>query len=64
MCVCRDHPSLMKRRVASVLLVSALSPAVVKAWMHWAEVKVRTTKHTSLCISLLFYSPVCTGSLR
>ncbi|XP_031713252.1 CAAX prenyl protease 2-like [Anarrhichthys ocellatus] len=36
----RDHPGLIKRRCASVLLVSALSPAVVKAWMHWADVKV------------------------
>uniref|UniRef100_A0A8C2X109 CAAX prenyl protease 2 n=1 Tax=Cyclopterus lumpus TaxID=8103 RepID=A0A8C2X109_CYCLU len=30
----RDHPSLIKRRCASVLLVSALSPAVVKAWIR------------------------------
>ncbi|XP_076606896.1 CAAX prenyl protease 2-like [Chaetodon auriga] len=36
----RDHPSVIKQRCASVLLVSALSPAVVKAWMHWADVKV------------------------
>ncbi|XP_054482371.1 CAAX prenyl protease 2-like [Anoplopoma fimbria] len=36
----RDHPSLIKRRCASVLLVTALSPAVVKAWMHWADVNV------------------------
>ncbi|XP_049896616.1 CAAX prenyl protease 2-like isoform X2 [Epinephelus moara] len=36
----RDHPSMIKRRCASVLLVSALSPAVVKAWMHWADVRV------------------------
>lgn len=43
-CVCvflrRDHPSVIKRRCASVLLVSALSPAVVKTWMHWADVQV------------------------
>ncbi|XP_068457307.1 CAAX prenyl protease 2-like [Clinocottus analis] len=39
----RDHPSLIKRRCASVLLVSALSPAVVKVWMHWAEVKVNAS---------------------
>ncbi|KAF1378389.1 hypothetical protein PFLUV_G00190040 [Perca fluviatilis] len=31
---------MIKRRCASVLLVSALSPAVVKAWMHWADVRV------------------------
>nr|XP_046267464.1 CAAX prenyl protease 2-like [Scatophagus argus] len=36
----RDHPSVIKRRCASVLLVSALSPAVVKAWMNWADVRV------------------------
>ncbi|XP_073334981.1 CAAX prenyl protease 2-like [Pagrus major] len=36
----RDHPSVIKRRCASVLLVSALSPAVVKAWIHWANIKV------------------------
>ncbi|XP_045896498.1 CAAX prenyl protease 2-like [Micropterus dolomieu] len=36
----RDHPSLIKRRCASVLLVSALSPAVVKAWIHWADIRV------------------------
>ncbi|XP_060912292.1 CAAX prenyl protease 2-like [Labrus mixtus] len=36
----RDHPSVIKRRCASVLLVSALSPAVVKVWIHWADVKV------------------------
>ncbi|XP_013127874.1 CAAX prenyl protease 2 isoform X2 [Oreochromis niloticus] len=36
----RDHPSVIKRRCASVLLVSAVSPAVVKTWMHWADVKV------------------------
>ncbi|KAM6983766.1 CAAX prenyl protease 2-like [Tautogolabrus adspersus] len=36
----RDHPSVIKRRCASVLLVSALSPAVMKAWIHWADVKV------------------------
>ncbi|XP_072230815.1 CAAX prenyl protease 2-like [Leuresthes tenuis] len=36
----RDHPSVIKRRCASVLLVSAVSPAVLKAWMHWADVSV------------------------
>ncbi|XP_069001742.1 CAAX prenyl protease 2-like [Embiotoca jacksoni] len=36
----RDHPSVIKRRCASVLLVSALSPAVVKTWIHWADVRV------------------------
>ncbi|XP_037603652.1 CAAX prenyl protease 2-like isoform X1 [Sebastes umbrosus] len=36
----RDHPSVIKRRCASVLLVAALSPVVVKAWMHWADVRV------------------------
>uniref|UniRef100_A0A3B5A077 CAAX prenyl protease 2-like n=1 Tax=Stegastes partitus TaxID=144197 RepID=A0A3B5A077_9TELE len=35
----RNHPSVIKRRCVSVLLVSALSPAVVKTWMHWADVK-------------------------
>ncbi|KAL6098835.1 rce1 [Pungitius sinensis] len=39
----RDHPSLIRRRCASVLLVSALSPAVVKAWMHWPNVEVSAT---------------------
>ncbi|KAK5858785.1 hypothetical protein PBY51_002900 [Eleginops maclovinus] len=39
----RDHPSVIKRRSASVLLVSALSPAVVKAWMHWADVRVNAS---------------------
>ncbi|XP_029925374.1 CAAX prenyl protease 2-like isoform X2 [Myripristis murdjan] len=36
----RDHPSMIKLRCISVLLVSALSPAVVKAWTHWADVRV------------------------
>ncbi|XP_036974588.1 CAAX prenyl protease 2-like [Acanthopagrus latus] len=36
----RDHPSVIKRRCASVLLVSALSPAAVKVWMHWADIQV------------------------
>ncbi|XP_071762299.1 CAAX prenyl protease 2-like [Centroberyx gerrardi] len=35
----RDHPSVIKRRCVSVLLVSALSPAVVKAWTHWADLQ-------------------------
>ncbi|XP_030602255.1 CAAX prenyl protease 2-like [Archocentrus centrarchus] len=36
----RDHPSVIKRRCVSVLLVSALSPAVVKTWIQWADVRV------------------------
>ncbi|XP_029956976.1 CAAX prenyl protease 2-like [Salarias fasciatus] len=36
----RDHPSVIKRRCVSVLLVAALSPAAVKTWTHWAEVRV------------------------
>uniref|UniRef100_A0A3B5A2Z0 CAAX prenyl protease 2 n=1 Tax=Stegastes partitus TaxID=144197 RepID=A0A3B5A2Z0_9TELE len=36
----RNHPSVIKRRCVSVLLVSALSPAVVKTWMHWVDVSV------------------------
>ncbi|XP_068572713.1 CAAX prenyl protease 2-like [Cebidichthys violaceus] len=44
----RDHPSLIKRSCASVLLVSALSPAVVKAWMHWADVKVFYLVHSAM----------------
>uniref|UniRef100_A0A3Q4M0V5 CAAX prenyl protease 2 n=1 Tax=Neolamprologus brichardi TaxID=32507 RepID=A0A3Q4M0V5_NEOBR len=36
----RDHPSVIKRRCASVLLVSVVSPAVVKTWIHWADVSV------------------------
>ncbi|KAM9729001.1 CAAX prenyl protease 2-like [Menidia menidia] len=36
----RDHTSAIKRRCASVLLVSALSPALLRAWMHWADVSV------------------------
>ncbi|XP_022594445.1 CAAX prenyl protease 2-like [Seriola dumerili] len=36
----RDHPSVIKRRCVSVLLVSALSPAAVKAWIHWADIRV------------------------
>ncbi|CAG5872296.1 unnamed protein product [Menidia menidia] len=39
-CVLQDHPSAIKRRCASVLLVSALSPALLRAWMHWADVSV------------------------
>ncbi|XP_042355760.1 CAAX prenyl protease 2-like [Plectropomus leopardus] len=39
----RDHPSVIKRRCASVLLVSALSPAMVKLWMHWADVRVEAS---------------------
>uniref|UniRef100_A0A3Q0SWR2 CAAX prenyl protease 2 n=1 Tax=Amphilophus citrinellus TaxID=61819 RepID=A0A3Q0SWR2_AMPCI len=36
----RDHPSVIKRRCVSVLLVSALSPAVVKTWIQWVGVPV------------------------
>ncbi|KAM6907383.1 CAAX prenyl protease 2-like [Xenentodon cancila] len=36
----RDHLSMIKRRCASVLLVSAISPAVVKTWMHLADIRV------------------------
>ncbi|XP_076017596.1 CAAX prenyl protease 2-like [Genypterus blacodes] len=36
----RDHPSVIKRRCVSVLLVSALSPTVVTSWAHWADVRV------------------------
>ncbi|CAN9501486.1 unnamed protein product [Ophioblennius macclurei] len=36
----RDHPSVIKRRCVSVLMVAALSPAVVKTWMHCTEVRV------------------------
>uniref|UniRef100_A0A667Z3T8 CAAX prenyl protease 2 n=1 Tax=Myripristis murdjan TaxID=586833 RepID=A0A667Z3T8_9TELE len=36
----RDHPSMIKLRCISVLLVSALSPAVVKAWTHWVSASV------------------------
>ena len=39
-CVSRDHPTVIKRRCASVLLVAALSPVAVKAWTHWAEIRV------------------------
>ncbi|CAB1460913.1 unnamed protein product [Pleuronectes platessa] len=35
----RDHPTVIKRRCASVLLVAALSPVAVKAWTHWAEIR-------------------------
>ncbi|MEQ2233190.1 hypothetical protein ILYODFUR_019445 [Ilyodon furcidens] len=33
-----DHPSVIKRRCASVVLVSAVSPAFVKIWMHLADI--------------------------
>ncbi|XP_028277923.1 CAAX prenyl protease 2-like [Parambassis ranga] len=36
----RDHPSVIKRRCVSVLLVSAASPALVKSWIYWADVRV------------------------
>ncbi|KAM6970030.1 CAAX prenyl protease 2-like [Aplochiton taeniatus] len=36
----RDHPSVIKRRCAGVLFVSALSPAAVKAWTLGADVRV------------------------
>uniref|UniRef100_A0A672FSC2 CAAX prenyl protease 2 n=1 Tax=Salarias fasciatus TaxID=181472 RepID=A0A672FSC2_SALFA len=36
----RDHPSVIKRRCVSVLLVAALSPAAVKTWTHWVDVSV------------------------
>ncbi|PWA23006.1 hypothetical protein CCH79_00002408, partial [Gambusia affinis] len=34
----RDHPRVIKRRSVSVFLVSAVSPACVKLWMHWADI--------------------------
>uniref|UniRef100_A0A3Q2D1X9 CAAX prenyl protease 2 n=1 Tax=Cyprinodon variegatus TaxID=28743 RepID=A0A3Q2D1X9_CYPVA len=36
----RDHPRVIKRRCASVILVSAVSPAFVKLWMYWADITV------------------------
>ncbi|KAI3373817.1 hypothetical protein L3Q82_022402, partial [Scortum barcoo] len=42
-CVLQDHPSVIKRRCASVLLVSALSPAAVRAWIHLADVRVNVS---------------------
>ncbi|XP_062235924.1 uncharacterized protein LOC133932997 isoform X8 [Platichthys flesus] len=36
----RDHPIVIKRCCASVLLVAALSPVAVKAWTHRAEIRL------------------------
>uniref|UniRef100_A0A3Q1BS63 CAAX prenyl protease 2 n=1 Tax=Amphiprion ocellaris TaxID=80972 RepID=A0A3Q1BS63_AMPOC len=52
----RDHPSVIKHRCVSVLLVSALSPAVVKTWMHWVDVRVSIHGSSSL-ILFSFTSP-------
>uniref|UniRef100_A0A4W6F0Y8 Uncharacterized protein n=1 Tax=Lates calcarifer TaxID=8187 RepID=A0A4W6F0Y8_LATCA len=56
----RDHPSVIKHRCASVLLVSALSPAAVKAWIHWADIRVSTQEQKfSICLTVCrFTSPV------
>ncbi|RVE64052.1 hypothetical protein OJAV_G00142500 [Oryzias javanicus] len=39
----RDHPSRIKRRCASVLLVSGVAPAVVKTWMHLNDITVNVS---------------------
>uniref|UniRef100_A0A3P8TJ62 CAAX prenyl protease 2 n=1 Tax=Amphiprion percula TaxID=161767 RepID=A0A3P8TJ62_AMPPE len=52
----RDHPSVIKHLCVSVLLVSALSPAVVKTWMHWVDVRVSIHGSSSL-ILFSFTSP-------
>ncbi|KAM4726466.1 CAAX prenyl protease 2-like [Anableps anableps] len=36
----RDHPRVIKRRCVSVVLVSVVSPAFVKMWMHGADITV------------------------
>lgn len=36
----RDHPSVIKRRFTSVLVVSGLSPALVWLWKELTGVKV------------------------
>ncbi|XP_062235923.1 uncharacterized protein LOC133932997 isoform X7 [Platichthys flesus] len=36
----KDHPIVIKRCCASVLLVAALSPVAVKAWTHRAEIRL------------------------
>ncbi|XP_015229377.1 PREDICTED: CAAX prenyl protease 2-like [Cyprinodon variegatus] len=44
----RDHPRVIKRRCASVILVSAVSPAFVKLWMYWADITVKQQVDKSL----------------
>uniref|UniRef100_A0A8C6U4M4 Uncharacterized protein n=1 Tax=Neogobius melanostomus TaxID=47308 RepID=A0A8C6U4M4_9GOBI len=38
----RDHPTVIKRRFTSVLVVSGLSPLFVWAWKEFTGVRVRT----------------------
>lgn len=39
-CVCRDHPTVIKRRFTSVLVVSGLSPLFVLVWREFTGIRV------------------------
>lgn len=51
-CLCwyvlRDHPTVIKRRFTSVLIVSALSPLFVWAWREFTDVRVSSCPTLSL----------------
>lgn len=45
-CVHRDHPTVIKRRFTSVLVVSGLSPLFVWAWRELTAVRVSFPEHS------------------
>ncbi|MED6239585.1 hypothetical protein ATANTOWER_008251, partial [Ataeniobius toweri] len=53
----RDHPSVVKRRCASVVLVSAVSPAFVKIWMHLADITVEESLWELMGVRLKGFIP-------
>ncbi|XP_053298042.1 CAAX prenyl protease 2 [Pleuronectes platessa] len=56
----RDHPTVIKRRCASVLLVAALSPVAVKAWTHWAEIRVNVSVWELMGVRMEGFIPAVT----
>ncbi|XP_062262435.1 CAAX prenyl protease 2-like isoform X2 [Platichthys flesus] len=56
----RDHPTVIKRRCASVLLVAALSPVAVKAWAHWAEIRVNVSVWELMGVRMEGFIPAVT----
>ncbi|XP_005806057.2 CAAX prenyl protease 2-like [Xiphophorus maculatus] len=53
----RDHPRVIKRRSVSVALVSAVSPAFVKLWMHWADITVEESLWELMGVRLKGFIP-------
>ncbi|XP_047235526.1 CAAX prenyl protease 2-like isoform X1 [Girardinichthys multiradiatus] len=53
----RDHPSVIKRRCTSVVLVSAVSPAFMKIWMHLADITVEESLWELMGVRLKGFIP-------